>query len=259
VTQFGGTRALLWVARPLVAVAFVAAWIAYIMLADLPGYFLPHPRDVALPLVRLLSSGILIHHLLFTARSVVLGFSLGAVAAIAAGTLISRSRFAESLLRPYIVALQTTPILVLAPLFLVWFGFGMTSKVLIAGIICFFPLLVNVIAGFRSVGEQELRLFRSLRAGPWQTFIHLEVPHALPFIFAGLRIASPLSVTGAVVGEFVGSPAGLGYLSLPAAGNLDTDVLFSAVSMLMVMGLTFYGLIAFVERRLLFWHESARR
>jgi NitT/TauT family transport system permease protein len=164
----------------------------------------------------------------------------------------------ESLLRPYIVALQTTPILVLAPLFLVWFGFGVTSKVLIAAIVCFFPLLVNVIAGFRSVGDQERRLFRSLRAGRWQTFVRLEIPHALPFIFAGLRIASLLSITGAVVGEFVGSPAGIGYLSLSAAGNLDTDVLFSAVFTLMLMGLTFYGVIAVIERRLLFWHESTR-
>jgi NitT/TauT family transport system permease protein len=254
-----GARPLLWVARPLVAVAFLSAWVSYIALADLPGYFLPHPRDVAVRLARLAVSGVLVQHLVFTARSVVLGFSLGVAAAIAAGTLISRSRFAESLLRPYIVALQTTPILVLAPLFLVWFGFGMASKVLIAAIICFFPLLVNVIAGFRSVGEQERRLFRSLRASAWQTFVHLEIPHALPFIFAGLRIASLLSVTGAVVGEFVGSPAGLGYLSLSAAGNLDTDVLFSAVFTLMLMGLAFYGLIALAERRVLFWHESVRR
>jgi NitT/TauT family transport system permease protein len=242
-----------------VAVAVLSAWIAYIRLWELPGYFLPHPWDVAVRFVGLVDSGVLIRHLAFTGRSVVLGFSLGAAAAITVGTLISRSRFVESLLRPYVVALQTTPILVLAPLFLVWFGFGITSKVLIAAIICFFPLLVNVIVGFRSVGEPERRLFHSLRAGPWQTFVHLEVPHALPFIFAGLRITSLLSVTGAVVGEFVGSPAGLGYLSLASAGNLDTDVLFSAVFTLMLMGLSFYGLIVLVERRLLFWHESARR
>jgi NitT/TauT family transport system permease protein len=250
---------VLWIARPLVAVAFLSAWIGYIALADLPGYFLPDPRDVGRRFLSLLSSGVLIRHLAFTARSVVLGFSLGTIAAILVGTLISRSRFLEGVLRPYIVALQTTPILVLAPLFLVWFGFGVTSKVLIAAIICFFPLLVNVIAGFRSVGEQERRLFRALRAGRWQTFVRLEVPHALPFMFAGLRIASLLSVTGAVVGEFVGSQAGLGYLSLSAAGNLDTDVVFSAVLTLMLMGLTFYGLITLIERRLLFWHESARR
>jgi NitT/TauT family transport system permease protein len=252
-------RAALWIARPLVAVVFFSAWIAYIALADLPGYFLPHPRDVATRFAALVMSGALIQHLGFTARSVILGFLFGTIAAIAAGTLISRSRFMESLLRPYIVALQTTPILVLAPLFLVWFGFGIASKVLIAAIICFFPLLMNVIAGFRSVGEQERRLFRSLGAGRWQTFVRLEVPHALPFIFAGLRIASLLSVTGAVVGEFVGSSAGLGYLSLSAAGNLDTDVLFSAVLTLMLMGLTFYGLITQIERRVLFWHESTRR
>ncbi len=138
-------------------------------------------------------------------------------------------------------------------------GFGLTSKVLIAALICFFPLLVNVIIGFRSVGDNEQRLFRALGASAWQTFVRLSVPSALPFIFAGLRITSILAVIGAVVGEFVGSPAGLGYLAVTAAGNLDTEVLFSAVLTLMLMGLGFYLVITLVERRVLHWHESARR
>jgi len=253
------SRRRLWIARPLVAVAFFSIWIAYVRLWDLPGYFLPHPWDVGVRFAHLVGSGVLVRHALFTLQSVLLGFSLGAVAAIVAGTLISRSRFVEGLLRPYVVALQTTPILTLAPLFLVWFGFGITSKVLIAAIICFFPLLVNVILGFRSVGDNERRLFQALHASAWRTFVHLEVPHALPFLFAGLRIASLLSVTGAVVGEFVGSQAGLGYLALASAGNLETEVLFSAVLSLMLIGFSFYGLIVLIERRLLFWHESARQ
>jgi NitT/TauT family transport system permease protein len=254
-----GRRWIVWIARPAVAVVVIALWIAYIELLDLPGYFLPHPATVLRTFVRLASSGLLLKHAVFTLQAVVLGFLLGTTAAIVLGTLISRSRAVEAVLRPYIVASQTTPTLVLAPLFLVWFGFGITSKVLIAALICFFPLLVNVIVGFRSVGDHELRLFRSYRAGAWQTFVHLQVPSALPFIFAGLRITSILSVIGAVVGEFVGSPAGLGYLAVTSAGNLDTDVLFSAVLSLMLMGISFYLLITAVERKLLFWHESARR
>jgi NitT/TauT family transport system permease protein len=252
-------RWIVWIARPAVAVVVIALWIGYVELWDLPTYFLPHPFKVVGTFARLASSGILLKHALFTLQAVVFGFLLGTTAAIVLGTLISRSRVVEAVLRPYLVASQTTPTLVLAPLFLVWFGFGVTSKVLIAAIICFFPLLVNVIVGFRSVGDHELRLFRSYRAGAWQTFVHLQIPSALPFIFAGLRITSILSVIGAVVGEFVGSPAGLGYLAVTSAGNLDTDVLFSAVLSLMIMGISFYLLITAAERKLLFWHESARR
>ena len=252
-------RLLLWTARPAVAVVVLALWIGYITVRDLPAYVLPHPAEVVRTFVKLARQGLLLRHAAFTAQAVLLGFALGTAAALVLGTLISRSRFVEATLRPYIVASQTTPTLVLAPLFLVWFGFGLTSKVLIAALICFFPLLVNVIIGFRSVGESERRLFRALGASGWQTFARLQVPSALPFIFAGLRITSILAVIGAVVGEFVGSPAGLGYLAVTAAGNLETEVLFSAVLSLMLMGLSFYLLITLVERRVLHWHESARR
>ncbi|MGH7390370.1 MAG: ABC transporter permease [Candidatus Rokuibacteriota bacterium] len=252
-------RLLTWLARPAVAVVVLVFWIGYVVLWDLPSYVLPHPFKVVSTFAKLAAAGVLARHALFTLQAVVLGFALGTTAAIVLGTLISRSRFVEAVLRPYIVASQTTPTLVLAPLFLVWFGFGIASKVLIAALICFFPLLVNVIIGFRSVGESELRLFRALGAGAWQTFVHLQIPSALPFIFAGLRITSILAVIGAVVGEFVGSPAGLGYLAVTAAGNLDTEILFSAVFSLMLMGLAFYLLVTLVERRVLFWHESARR
>jgi NitT/TauT family transport system permease protein len=249
----------LWLARPAVAVAALGAWTAYVEIWRLPVYVLPHPAKVATTLVRLALSGVLARHALFTLRAAVLGFALGTLAALVLGTLISRSRFVEATLRPYIVATQTTPTLVLAPLFLVWFGFGITSKVLIAALICFFPLLVNVIVGFRSVGESELRLFRAYRAGGWQTFVHLQLPSALPFVFAGLRVTSILCVIGAVVGEFVGSQAGLGYLAVTSAGNLDMDILLSAVVVLMMMGLGLHVLVAAAERKLLFWHESTRR
>jgi NitT/TauT family transport system permease protein len=246
------------VARPALALLALGLWIGYVELWDLPSYFLPHPFAVARKFVALVASGLLLEHVAATLQEVILGFALGTAAALVLGTLISRSLAVEQVLRPYIIASQTTPTLVLAPLFLVWFGFGLTSKVLIAAIICFFPLLVNVMIGFRSVGESERRLFRSLQASAWQTFLRLEVPSALPFIFAGLRITSLLSVIGAVVGEFVGARAGLGYLAITAAGNLETEILLSAVFSLMLMGLSFYGLITLLERRILFWHQSVR-
>ncbi|TFZ02628.1 ABC transporter permease [Ramlibacter henchirensis] len=247
------SRTALRIARPLVAVLLLAVWIGYIELANIPAFVLPHPKDVAISLYQQLRSGDVLPHLAATAQEAGLGFLLGTSMAVLVGTLISRSRFAEEVLRPYIIASQTTPMVVLAPLFLMWFGFGLMPKVLIAGIITFFPLLVNVMAGLRSVNPTERRLFQSLKASPWQTFIHLEIPSALPFIFAGLRITVVLSVIGSVVGEFVGARAGLGYLAVTAAGNMDTSLLFVAVVLLMAMGLTLYVIVLRLEKHVLFW------
>ena len=249
------SRRALLIARPLVAVLLIAIWIGYIELAKLPAYVLPHPKDVALTLFQQLRSGDVLPHLWATAQEAGLGFLLGTTMALLVGTLISRSHFAEEVLRPYIIASQTTPMVVLAPLFLMWFGFGLIPKVLIAGIITFFPLLVNVMAGLRSVNPTERRLFQSLKASSWQTFIHLEIPSALPFIFAGLRITVVLAVIGSVVGEFVGARAGLGYLAVTAAGNMDTSMLFVAVVLLMAMGLTLYLIVLRLEKSILFWRN----
>lgn len=258
-TRLGLSRSVqLLIARPLILAIVLAIWIAYVRIGNIPSYVLPHPLAIAEKFIDLVMSGLLLKHAFVTLQQAVLGFLLGSLAAILLGTLISRSRFVEQALRPYIVASQTTPIIVLAPLFLLWFGFGILPKILIAAIICFFPLLVNVMVGLRSVGENELRLFRSLEASAWQRFVHLEIPHALPFIFAGLKITCILSIIGSVVGEFVGARAGLGYLSLTSAGNLETEVLFAAVLALMIIGLGFYGIITLLEKRVLFWHVSAR-
>lgn len=244
---------LSWIARPLVAVGVLAAWIAYVEIAQPPSFFFPHPTEVLSAFVKILSGGVLLRHGLATLQAALGGFALGACAAFVIGGAISRSALVERILRPYLIASQTTPIIVLAPLFLVWFGFGLASKLMIAAILCFFPVLVNVVSGLRSFSADELKLFRSMRASRWQQLVYLEVPSALPFIFAGLRIASVLCVIGAVVGEFVGARAGLGYLALTAAGNLETETVFVAVFVLMALGLSLYGLVTIVERRVLFW------
>ena len=248
----GGTLPL-WVARPAVAVLVLALWIGYILVWRIPSYVLPHPADIVAKLWQQVASGQIFPHLWATVQEAGLGLLLGSAAAIFIGALISRSPFVENVLRPYIIATQTTPMVALAPLFLVWFGFGILPKILIAAIICFFPLLVNVMAGLRSVSATERRLFRSLNASRWQTFVHLEIPNALPFIFAGLRVTVVLSVIGSVVGEFVGAKAGLGYLAVTAAGNMDTELLFVAVLLLMALGLTLYLVVVEAERRILFW------
>jgi NitT/TauT family transport system permease protein len=146
----------------------------------------------------------------------------------------------------------------IAPLFIIWFGFGMTSKVMMAGIIAFFPILVNVIAGLRSTDAQQMELMRSIRASRWQIFKMVQLPNALPMIFAGLHIAAIFSILGAIVGEFVGSRQGLGNLILQMNINLDTAGVFAALVCLSAMGIAVHVLMHWLQRRILFWADRNR-
>jgi NitT/TauT family transport system permease protein len=171
------------------------------------------------------------------------------------GYLLGKSRTVERLVSPYIVASQSVPIVAVAPLLVIWFGSGLTSKVLVCGLITFFPTLVNTMVGVRTVDEDLRDLMRMLRAGWWQTFRLLELPSALPVIFGGLKLSVILSVVGAVVGEFAGANAGLGYLINLARGVLDTPLMFVAVLALVVIAQTLYLLVAWGESVALRWQR----
>jgi NitT/TauT family transport system permease protein len=161
----------------------------------------------------------------------------------------------ERLLSPYVVASQSVPIVAIAPLLVIWFGSGMTSKVLICALIVFFPVLVNTIVGLNSVPDDLRDLMRSLKATRWQTFRLLEAPAALPVFLGGLRIGATLAVIGAVVGEFVGADRGLGFLINRARGQYDTALVFVALIALVLMALGLYGLVILLERRWLSWRD----
>jgi NitT/TauT family transport system permease protein len=186
---------------------------------------------------------------------VLVGLALGASSATAMGYLLAKSRTFERLLAPYIVASQSVPVVAIAPLLVIWFGPGLFSKVLICALIVFFPVLVNTIVGLRSVPEELQDLMRSLRATRWQTIRYLEVPATLPVFLGGLRIGATLSVIGAVVGEFVGSDRGLGFLINIGRGQYDTALVFVAVFTLILMALCLYGLVVALEARLLSWQQ----
>jgi len=173
--------------------------------------------------------------------------------ALGLGYLLAKSRLAERVLSPYLVASQAVPIVALAPLLVIWFGAGILSKVLVCALTLFFPVLINTIVGIRSVDRDLVALMRSLRATRWQTFRYLEVPAALPVLFGGLKVGVTLSVIGAVVGEFVGSDRGLGFLVNLARGLFDTPLLFVALITLMVIALALYLLVAGLEAWLLRW------
>jgi NitT/TauT family transport system permease protein len=196
----------------------------------------PAPSKIVLALVDGFASGYFLVHLAATVEEIVLGFLIAAIAAFVIGTLISQIRLLEVVIYPYIVALQTLPKVALAPLILIWVGLGIEGKVLVAATISFFPMLVNTIAGLKYTPKNEIDLMRSLSASRWKIFRYVQLPEALPFIFAGLNIGLVLSVLGAIVGEFVGAKVGLGYLILQMNFNLDVAGMFAVLVVLGFLG-----------------------
>ncbi len=235
--------------------AFLLAWDLAARWGGLPAFILPSPADVWIRFLRALADSLLLRHSLVTLVEVLVGLLAGAVFATLTGYLIARSRLLENLLAPYLVASQAVPLVAIAPLLVIWFGPGMFSKVLICALIVFFPVLVNTVVGVRAVPPALHDLMRSLRASRWQALLKLEIPAALPVFLGGLRIGATLSVIGAVVGELVGADRGLGYLVNVGRGQFDTALVFVAVFTLIALALGLYGIVAFLERKLLVWQE----
>ncbi len=239
---------------PLVGLlAALALWELLVRLAGFPAFILPGPQAVARRFLLALADGTLATHTLVTLSEVLAGLALGLVVALTLGYALAQSRTVERLLAPYIVASQAIPIVAVAPLLILWFGPGRLSKVLVAALIIFFPVLVNTVVGLRSVPEELRELMRSLRATRWQTFTKVEVPASLPVLFGGLKVGATLSVIGAVVGEFVAADRGLGFLINVGRGLYDTSLVFVAIFVLVVMSLSLYGSVSALERRLLAW------
>ena len=219
---------------------FLAAWEALVRLNHTSPLVLPAPSVVAQSLVQGLASGYLWPHIAATLTEVVLGLALGASMGFAIGVLLGEAPRWRAVLMPYLVASQVVPKLALAPLFIVWFGFGTWPIVVMTALICFFPLLENTTTAMQQVNAKQLELFRMLRASRWQTLWRLKVPAGLAGIFAGLRVAVVLAWVGAVVGEFIGASRGLGALIIAAQGSMDTPLMFAVLTVITVLGLAFY-------------------
>jgi NitT/TauT family transport system permease protein len=233
----------------------LGAWWFAAAVANLPSFILPSPLDVWLRFVAALEDGTLLRNTAATLLEIVLGLCVGVGLATVIGYLVAKSRALERLLSPYLVASQAVPLIAIAPLLVIWFGPGMFSKILICALIVFFPVLVNTIVGVRAVPAPLHDLMRSLHASRRQILVKLEIPASLPVFLGGLRIGATLSVIGAVVGEFVGSDRGLGFLINVGRGQYDTALVFVAVFVLMTLALVLYGLVALIEARALVWQE----
>ena len=231
----------------------LAAWALIVSLSGVPSFLLPSPGGVWQKFLSTLRDGTLISNTLITLYEVLLGLFLGSTVAMSLGYLLAKSRLMEKILSPYLVASQAIPVVAIAPLLVIWFGSGVFSKILICSLTVFFPVLVNTMIGFRAVPDNLRDLMRSLRATRWQKLRLLEIPAAMPVLFGGLRIGATLSVIGAVVGEFVGSDRGLGFLINVGRGQYDTALVFVAIFTLILMALSLYGLAMLAEKRSTRW------
>lgn len=234
----------------------LGAWEAIVRQAGISALVLPAPSAVAVSLWAGLQSGYFWPHLRATLSALLLGLASGSAAGLLMGMLLAESPLLERVLKPYVVVSQVVPKLALAPLFVLWFGFGMASTVLITALICFFPLMENTLTGLRQADAQRLQLFRMLGATRWQTLLRLKLPMALPAVLAGLRVAVVLALVGAVVGEFIGASQGLGAVIIASQGMMDTALMFAALVLIAAMGLLLYEATLLLERRLLRSHAD---
>lgn len=246
------------VLRLVLMAALLGLWEAAARGFAIPGYILPPPSAVGIALYRGVRSGIFVEHVWVTMLETFLGFALGATAGFVLGTAVALSKRFEYYFHPIIIMFQAMPKVALAPLIIVWFGLDLTSKVINASLVCFFPLMVNTIVGLRSADEDRVSLMRSLAASPAQIFWMLRLPGALPAIFAGLEIAMIFALIGAIVAEFVGAQSGLGVLIQSMNFSMDVAGQFSVLFILSLIGLALNGIVTAVRRRVVFWDHGER-
>jgi NitT/TauT family transport system permease protein len=240
---------------PLALLLFFGLWELIVRLGDYPPFILPSPGRVYAKFLVVSRDGTLWRHTQITLVEIFGGLALGLTVATLLGYILAKSRLVERILSPYIVASQSIPIVALAPLLVIWFGFGSLSKILVCALTLFFPVLINTIIGIRSVERDLVDLMRSLEATRWQVFTMLEVPAALPVLLGGLKVGVTLSVIGAVVGEFVGADRGLGFLVNLARGLFDTPLMFVALFTLVAIAVSLYVAVAALEGLLLSWRK----
>lgn len=243
----------------LVLVLFLAAWEWGPNLLGVPEFVLPHFRKVCAEAVRIWGSERLLWHAGITATEVVIGFILGSVLGALIGYALGMSPRIEAVLSPYLLALQIAPKVAFAPLFVMWMGYTMYPKILVAVLIVFFPVLINVLSAMRAMDADMINLARSFSATRWQVFLNVEYPTTMPALFSGLRIASTLAVIGVVVGELVGGNMGLGYLLVFFEGQGNTAAVFVVIGALTVIGIVAYYAVVIAEKQVLHYMPSAER
>lgn len=242
-----------WVAPSALVLALLVVWQALSETLRVPRWFLPSPADIARTLLD--TRDLLIRHSLITLQEIAVGFAIAFVLGITLAIAIAYSQVLERTLYPFVIASQTLPVMAIAPLLLIWFGYGLLPKVIIVALVCFFPIVVNTVDGLRSVEPELVNLMRTMGASRWQLFIKAQLPTSLPFLFSGTKIAIAVSVIGAVIGEWVGASSGLGYFMVRSQAQLQTSRVFAALVVLSIMGVSLFVGASMLERRLLPWYR----
>jgi NitT/TauT family transport system permease protein len=242
--------------RLILIFTLLAAWEFAVKAFQMPAYILPASSNIFYALYNGILNNLYPSHIVVTVGETLMGFALGCALAFLLGTVVALSRSVEYYLYPIIVMFQAMPKVALAPLIIVWFGLGLTSKVVSAALVAFFPLMVNTIVGLRSADEDRVNLMRSLSASRWQIFRMLQLPNSLPYIFAGLEIAMIFALIGAIVAELVGAEKGLGMLIQSMNFTMDVAGQFSVLLILSLLGLVLNAAVTLLRRRILFWDAS---
>lgn len=255
-SSVAGSRWRTWLPPLALVLLGLAMWEAGVRLADVPKWLLPPPSLILTTLIA--DWPLLAQHTWVTAGEIVAGFLVAVATGMGLTLAMFLSRAVERAIYPLVVASQTIPYIAISPLLLVWFGYDLAPKIIIITLICFFPVVVNWWDGLRDVDANLLKLSRSLGATSWQIFWKLRLPASLPFLFSGVKIAAVVSVIGAVIGEWVGSSAGLGYLTRYAASQFLTARVFAAVVLLAIMALVLFAIVSALERYFLRWQRAAQ-
>jgi len=257
---FGSPReaAMRFGAPLLFLVAVIALWDLAVVRGWIEALILPRPGDIATAFVDLLGTDDIAGHFLATLWETVAGFLVGSALGIALAIASAVSVFLRQMLYPYVVALQVTPRIALAPIIIAWLGFGYSPKIVIAATIVFFPVFINALTGMVSVDRDAIEMFRSMGASRRQTFLHLRLPSALPVTFAGLKTGLTLALIGAIVGEFISAEKGLGLLIQTYSFQVNMASAMAVLILLTLMGFALYGLMELLDRVLVFWSHDAR-
>jgi NitT/TauT family transport system permease protein len=253
---FGALLRSAWI-RPFFFLIFlVAVWDLSIRLFHIPAYQIPAPRDVVVVLWE--SWPELLQQAWPTTYATLVGFLLSALFGIPVAMLIAGSKTIESYVYPLLVFSQSIPKIAIAPLFVVWFGFGIVPKIISAFLLGVFPVVVSAVQGFKSVDPDMVDLARAMQGSRFHVFLAVNLPHAMPAIFSGLKVSVTLAVVGAVVGEFVGSNSGIGYVLQRSIGTFDLPTMFAALIILALMGVVLFWIVDRIERFVIPWHVSQR-
>ncbi|MDP6453122.1 MAG: ABC transporter permease [SAR202 cluster bacterium] len=248
--------AIHWTPAMGIVIGLLSLWETYVRIFDVQKWLLPAPSVIAITIGE--DAGLLTRHTWATVEEIVIGFGLALICGVGLATAIGLSRTLERALYPFVIASQTIPIIVIAPMLLIWVGYGLAPKVIVVALISFFPIVVNMVDGLKSVDPDEVSLMQTLGANRWQIFLKLQTPTSMPLLFSGMRVAIAVSVIGAVIGEWVGSSEGLGYLMIRSKPQFLTERVFAAIAILSAMGVGLFALVGLAERLALPWRRGAQ-